>query len=541
MRRLRAPTVAAILALGAYAEWAALRAAPLAAGATAAEIRVAGADFVCGAVLTVAGATAVGRVPGDRIGRLLLMAGLAWYLGTFSTSGVEAYAEIGAVFVALHRGLLVHVFLTYPSGRADRLTAPIIVAAYVVSAVAPLAGTPAAVLVVAAATAGMAAVRARSSRGPERRARGVAAVAAALFSAALVVAAVVDLRDAGAFAARFALWTYDVAVAVAAAALCFDLLRRGWVRATVADLVLDLGEASAPVSLRQHLADALGDRSLELGYYVAERAAFVDDDGRVVDVANCGPGRVSTIVEDADGPVAALVYSEAVEDSELINGVAAAARAAVANDRLRREIERQVDELRASQRRILEAGDAQRRRLAAAVRERPERALSAAAELLDSLDVQSPAAAAVLDDARIELARAREELSGFARGLHPRALSNGLAAALADLAQSSPIQVALDVTETRVSAMSEAAAYFVCSETLANAAKHARATRVTVHLRAVAGMLQLEVKDDGVGGADMATGSGLRGLEDRVEALGGRFELASDAGSGTAICVELPA
>jgi signal transduction histidine kinase len=89
--------------------------------------------------------------------------------------------------------------------------------------------------------------------------------------------------------------------------------------------------------------------------------------------------------------------------------------------------------------------------------------------------------------------------------------------------------------------MSEAAAYFVCSETLANAAKHARATRVTVHLRAVAGMLQLEVKDDGVGGADMATGSGLRGLEDRVEALGGRFELASDAGSGTAIRVELPA
>jgi len=248
MRRLRAPTVAAILALGAYAEWAALRAAPLAAGATAAEIRVAGADFVCGAVLTVAGATAVGRVPGDRIGRLLLMAGLAWYLGTFSTSGVEAYAEIGAVFVALHRGLLVHVFLTYPSGRADRLTAPIIVAAYVVSAVAPLAGTPAAVLVVAAATAGMAAVRARSSRGPERRARGVAAVAAALFSAALVVAAVVDLRDAGAFAARFALWTYDVAVAVAAAALCFDLLRRGWVRATVADLVLEAGRDARIVS-----------------------------------------------------------------------------------------------------------------------------------------------------------------------------------------------------------------------------------------------------------------------------------------------------
>jgi signal transduction histidine kinase len=541
MRRLRVPIVAAILALGAYAEWAALRAAPLAAGATAAEIRVAGADFVCGAVLTLSGAAAIGRVPGDRIGRLLLMAGLAWYLGTFSTSGVDAYADIGRVFVALHRGFLVHAFLTYPSGRADRITAPIIAAVYVVSAVSPLAGTPAALLAVAAATAAMAAMRAGSSRGPERRARGVAAVAAALFGAALFVAAVVDLRDAGSFAARFTLWTYDVAVAVAAAALCFDLLRRGWVRATVADLVLELGEASAPVSLRDHLADAVGDRSLELGYYVAERASFVDDDGLLVDVANRGPGRVATIVEDADGPVAALVYSEAVDDPELINGVAAAAREAVANDRLRREIERQVDELRASQRRILQAGDAQRRRLAAAVRERPERALSEAAELLDSLEVRSPAAAAMLNDARIELARAREELTGFARGLHPRALSNGLAPALADLAQSSPIPVALDVTETRVSAMSEAAAYFVCSETLANAAKHAGATCVTVHVRTIAGMLQLEMKDDGVGGADMAAGSGLRGLRDRVEALGGRFELASDVGSGTAVCVELPA
>jgi len=539
--RLRLPIALAILGLGAYAEWAALRAAPLTAGATAAEIRIAGADFVCGAILTVAGAAAVGRVPGDRIGRLLLLAGLAWYLGTFSTSGVDAYADLGAVFVSLHRGLLVHAFLTYPTGRADRHSAPIIVAVYGVSAVAPPAGTPAAVLAVAAATAVMAAGRARSSRGPERRARGVAASAAALFGAALVVAAVVDLRDAGAFAARFALWTYDVAVALAAAALCFDLLRRRWVRATIADLVLDLGEASAPVSLRDYLGDAVGDRSLELGYYVAERTTFVDDDGRVLDVANCGPGRVATIVEDADGPVAALVYSEAVDDAELINGVAAAARAAVANDRLRREIERQVDELRASQRRILEAGDAQRRRLAAAVRERPERALAEAAELLDSLDVRSPAAAAVLDDARIELARAREELTGFARGLHPRALANGLAAALADLAQASPIQVALDVTEIRVSAMSEAAAYFVCSETLANAAKHAGASRVTVYLRAVARTLQLEVKDDGMGGADMAAGSGLRGLRDRVEALGGRFELASDAGSGTVICVELPA
>jgi signal transduction histidine kinase len=541
MRRLRLPTAVAILTLGAFAEWAALRAAPLAAGASTSEIRLAGADFVCGAVLTVAGATAVDRMPGDRTGRLLLAAGLAWYLGTFSTSGVDAYADLGAVFVALHRGPLVHALLTYPSGRVDRVTAPIIAVVYLVSAIAPLAATPGAILAVAAAIVSMTALRARSSRGPERRARGVAAVAAVIFGAALLVAALVDVRNAGALADRTALWMYDVAVAVAAAALALDLRRRAWVRATVADLVVDVGEASAPASLRNHLADALGDQSLDLGYYVPERAAFVNDDGRAVDVANLGPGRVATIVEDSDGPVAALVYDEALYDLELIKGVAAAARAAVANARLREEIERQVDELRRSRRRIVQAGDAQRRRLAAAVRERPERALAEAAELLDSLDVRSPAAAAMLDDARIELAQAREELSGFARGLHPRSLANGLAVALADLAQSSPIQVALDVTETRVSAISEAAAYFVCSETLANAAKHACASRVTVHVRANAGTLQLEVKDDGVGGADMAAGSGLRGLRDRVEALGGRFELASDAGAGTVVCVELPA
>jgi signal transduction histidine kinase len=386
----------------------------------------------------------------------------------------------------------------------------------------------------------MAAVRAHSSRGPERRARVVAAAAAAVFGVALSLAAVVDLRGGGALADRTALWTYDVAVSVAAAALALDLLRRGWVRATVANLVVDLGTASSPASVRDHLADALGDRSLTFGYYIAERAAFIDDDGHVVDVAQYGPGRVASIVDDAGSPVAALVYSEELTDPELVKGVAAAARAAAANARLRGEIERQVDELRASRRRIVEAGDAQRRRLAAVVRERPERALAEAAELLKTLAVGSPASAAGLDEARFELARAREELSGFARGLHPRALSHGLEPALADLARSSPIDVALDVTETRVSATSEAAAYFVCSETLANAAKHARATRVTVRVRAVSGVLQLEVKDDGVGGADMAAGSGLRGLRDRVEALGGHFELASRPGSGTVVCVELP-
>ena len=140
------------------------------------------------------------------------------------------------------------------------------------------------------------------------------------------------------------------------------------------------------------------------------------------------------------------------------------------------------------------------------------------------------------------LAGAMAELQEFSRGIHPAILSErGLGPALRTLARRSAVPVDLDVTTSaRCPEPVEVAAYYVASEALANAMKHARASRIEVSLATRAGSLLLSVRDDGVGGADPARGSGLAGLADRVEALGGSIHVHSAAGAGTHIAVDLP-
>jgi signal transduction histidine kinase len=143
-------------------------------------------------------------------------------------------------------------------------------------------------------------------------------------------------------------------------------------------------------------------------------------------------------------------------------------------------------------------------------------------------------------DIRRELVSTRAALAEFARGVHPRTLTQfGLAAALAELGEHAPVPVQLHVQEERLAPTVEAAVYFVCSEALANVAKHARASKVGVRVERRAGLVVLEVQDDGGGGADPA-GSGLRGLADRVEALQGRLRVESRPGGGTRLVAEIP-
>jgi signal transduction histidine kinase len=140
-----------------------------------------------------------------------------------------------------------------------------------------------------------------------------------------------------------------------------------------------------------------------------------------------------------------------------------------------------------------------------------------------------------------ELAAARQELRELASGIHPRALTDhGLGPALAALAERSPVPVTVVAPSDRLPAVVEAAAYFVCSEALANVAKYAQASRVRCELLVADGRLTVTVVDDGVGGADPDRGSGLRGLADRVDALGGRLTISSPAGEGTTITADLP-
>jgi PAS domain S-box-containing protein len=205
------------------------------------------------------------------------------------------------------------------------------------------------------------------------------------------------------------------------------------------------------------------------------------------------------------------------------------------------------EELAASRARIVEAGDAERRRLERNLHDGAQQRLVAT-----SLSVRvaagraddDPALRAMLDRAGEELALALEELRELARGLHPAVLSDhGLRAAIETLADRAPVPVEVDVAldSERLPEPIEAAAYYVVAEALTNMAKHARASEARVRVERANGHALVEVADDGVGGADETGGSGLRGLVDRVEALGGRLTVSSPAGAGTRVRAELPA
>jgi signal transduction histidine kinase len=147
----------------------------------------------------------------------------------------------------------------------------------------------------------------------------------------------------------------------------------------------------------------------------------------------------------------------------------------------------------------------------------------------------------MLDRALDELQTSLSELRELARGIHPAVLTDrGLQPALEALASRTPVPVTLDAQEERLPSPVESAAYFVVSEALANVAKYAQATQATVAVRKVNGHVTVEVTDDGVGGADAAQGSGLRGLADRVAALDGTLSIDSPAGHGTRLHAQIP-
>ena len=211
----------------------------------------------------------------------------------------------------------------------------------------------------------------------------------------------------------------------------------------------------------------------------------------------------------------------------------AAARIAVAEERSR------------IARRIVEAGDAERRRLERDLHDGAQSRLVALALKLRMARTKAqdrPEVAALLDESIAELRESLDELRELARGIHPAVLTDrGLAPALEALAGRSPVPVEVDVAAP--DGLPDAAAtavYFLVSEALTNVAKYARAEHATVAVRAAGDSVVVEVADDGVGGADVARGSGLRGLSDRVSALDGRLELRSPAGEGTRVRAEIP-
>jgi PAS domain S-box-containing protein len=208
----------------------------------------------------------------------------------------------------------------------------------------------------------------------------------------------------------------------------------------------------------------------------------------------------------------------------------------------RKRVER---ELRASRARAVEAGDAERRRLERNLHDGAQQrlvSLSLELGLLEQRFEGDPEAQRAIDGARRELGESLQELRDLARGIHPAVVTAyGLAVAVESLAAQSPVPVVLDVEMSeRAPETVEVAAYYLVSESLTNVAKYAGASRATVILRQLDGELTVEVADDGVGGADAASGSGLQGLAERVEALGGRLRVQSPSGHGTRVRAAIP-
>jgi signal transduction histidine kinase len=298
-------------------------------------------------------------------------------------------------------------------------------------------------------------------------------------------------------------------------------------------LVVELGGPTGADVLRERLAAALRDPTLVVGYWLPDREVYVDDGGSV-QLPEPGSGRSVTPVELDGRPLALLVHDEAVStEAGLLEDVVAAAGWAVDNVRLRERVREQVFGVAASRRRLVTAADDERRRLEERLRDGPQRRLARVRSLIAS----DPTCGDLVSG----LDRASAELAQLATGLHPRVLTEGgLRPALSRVADLCPVPVELHVPATRLPADVESALYFSCAEGLTNVAKYADAAHVEVRLSVEPDRTVLVVSDDGVGGAAVADGSGLRGLGDRVDALGGSLAVTSPAGRGTQLTIELP-
>jgi signal transduction histidine kinase len=367
------------------------------------------------------------------------------------------------------------------------------------------------------------------STGVERRARDGALVAALAYAA--VLAGVAAVRLTGGDLGSAGVHLYESVVAVTALGLAVDLRRGTWAPSAVAGLVADLGTASSGGNLSDRLARALGDPDVKL--FLRTTNGWMDADGAPLSPPRPGPGQIAASIDQDGEEVAVLIHDEVLKTQQgLLHGAAAAARLAVSNAQLETEVLGSVEEVRASRRRLVEAADEQRRRLEAELRGGAERELELAAATVDRVVERDPSLAAIAN----EIERAREDLRRFARGIHPAVLTQGgLRRALEDLVVGGSMAVRLEVDHERWPPPTEITAYFVCTE-----AKHAPGANVQVRVRGNERSLQVDVTDDGTGGATINPNGGLQGLSDRVAALGGSLVVESKLGEGTRVAATLP-
>jgi signal transduction histidine kinase len=328
-------------------------------------------------------------------------------------------------------------------------------------------------------------------------------------------------------------------------AVLADMLRARLAQSAVGELVLELTGDPAPADLQDSLARALHDPTLKLAYWLPEFERYADRSGRPVEVRP-EAGRTATIVRRGGKPVAALLHDASLQkEPALLDAVVAAAGIALENGRLESDLRARVEELRQSRSRIVEVAQTERRRLERDLHDGAQQRLVTLSLQLRALGLEvdaHPGARHLLEEARAELDESLRELRELARGIHPALLTErGLSVALESLVSRAPVPVELAIDlDARPPEAVELAAYYLVAESLTNVGKHAKASSARVAVAQEDGRLVVAVVDDGIGGASADGGSGLRGLADRVEALGGRLQVSSPQGDGTRLRAEIP-
>lgn len=527
-----------------------------------------------------AGTVAWARRPDNRTGVLMTLTGLVWFARNAEWWDAAAGAHASDLALNLYLALLAHQLVVFPHGRArSRAERFLVGSAYALAvggyvlaelfydrriegcgdcsrnlllvygnhAAYVLADAVPSVLAIGLALAilGNLARRWWRASPPERRVlapivwtapAAVAVAVATLLRDDLGVdfpSAVDTLLDWGAFV--------DAFIPIA---FLIGLLRTRLHRTALGDLVVELSHLPSPGAVRTAMSRALGDPSLEVFYWLPDRGQFADADGTPVELPLDG-ARAVTVLDHAGETLAALVYDPyLLDDRAFVEAAGAAAALALANAQLQTQLRAQLAEVRASRARIVEAGDAERRRLERDLHDGAQQRLLGIRLALRLARGHSGDAEVVelLSEAETELDSSFDELRALARGIHPAVLTEeGLGPALETLARRAAIPVQINsLPDHRLPDAVEAAAYFVASEALANVVKHAEATHVGIALVHRNGHLLIDISDDGIGGVDATRGSGLLGLRDRVEALSGHLQVTSAAGSGTHLHVEIP-
>lgn len=501
------------------------------------------------------------RRPENTTGLLMVLVGITLLAGRLVVAEAPTLHSIGAWMLPLHWVVFVFLLLAFPTGRLKSQTARAIVLATFVD-LAILSHAPLvigqdglggkledaswAIGGVVFLAASVVLIR-RWSVGTKAWRRTVGLV---LWPGALTLAAV-SYFNVNTFMSRgvglVPQWAFRIAFVAMPFAFLAALLRLRLARASVAELVVDLDDARATGAIRDALARALGDPSLAVAYWLPDEQRYVDIEGRPVELPEAGKGMTTTVVERDGIPIAALIHDPALEeDPELLRAVSAAAALALDNERLQAELRAHLDELKASRARIVRAADLERIRMQRNLHDGTQQRLTSVAMAIalaeSKLRADPETALANLRQAKEVLAAALTELRDLSQGIHPGFLTErGLGPALQDLAYTAPLPVTVDADlNGRLPDQVEAGAYYVVAEGLANVAKHAHASIAQVTLAKQGGRLLVQVRDDGVGGADPNRGTGIRGLTDRVQALGGRLRFDSSPGQGTEIRVTIP-